>query len=123
MLPALSPIAGLRVPREQAIGALQCVAARLKRRKEAKEEKQAADARRARNAMAADADLEEVTSALITISSVASKVAGARFWAPPSRPPQQHQQVVTQTGANVDAQDEDLATLKAKLAAALLEIP
>ena len=37
MVPALSPIAGLRVPREEAIGALQCVAARLKRRKEAKE--------------------------------------------------------------------------------------
>jgi hypothetical protein len=97
-------------------------ASQAKAAMEAKEAEKAAEARRARNAMAADADLEEVTSALITISSVASKVASARFWAPPSRPPQQHQQVVTQTGAN-DAQDEDLATLKAKLAAALLEIP
>ena len=34
MVPALSPIADLRVPREEAIGALRCIAGRLKRRKQ-----------------------------------------------------------------------------------------
>ena len=39
MIPALSPIAGMRVPREVAIGALRCVEGRLRSRKEAKEER------------------------------------------------------------------------------------
>jgi hypothetical protein len=96
-------------------------ASQAKAAMEAKEAEKAAEARRARNAMAADADLEEAMSALAAISSVASKVAGARFWAPPSQP-LPPQQIVTQTGAS-DAQDEELATLKARLAAALSEIP
>ena len=37
MVPALSPIAGMRVPREEAIGALRCVEDRLRSRKEARE--------------------------------------------------------------------------------------
>ena len=96
-------------------------ASQAKAAMEAKEAEKAAEARRARNAMAADADLEEAMSALAAISSVASKVAGARFWAPPSQP-LPPQQIVTQTGAS-DAQDEELAMLKARLAAALSEIP
>ena len=111
------------------------VAASSKALMEAKAAEEEAAARRARNALAADAAAEDVSSALSAISSLASQIRDARFWAPP-RPPSRTSGLVDQQKTKsplrlmideareaIEEEEEEVVELRDRLRATMAALP